>query len=70
MLKLRSFKVINNTRSLQIFQVLLSYLIKYDVLRIEYVKTFHVRPEILAKRRKHDLGWVSDVEIWNHEVLW
>ena len=24
--------------------------------RIEYLKTFHVRPEILSKQRKHDLG--------------
>ena len=61
MLKLFSYKVINNTKSLQIFHVFLSWLINYDGLRIEYFKTFHLFPEILAKQRKHDLGWISDV---------
>ena len=56
MLKLCSYKVTNSTISLQIFQMFLSCLINYDGLRIEYFKTFHVRTEILEKRRKHDLG--------------
>ena len=56
MLKLFSYKVINNTKSLQIFHVFLSWLINYDGLRIEYFKTFYVWPEILAKQRKRDLG--------------
>ena len=53
MLKLFSYTVINNTRSLQIFNVFLGCLTNYDGLRIESdFKTFHVRTKIVAKLRK------------------